>query len=395
MKKIFSLMLVLAMALSLAACGGTTSSAPASTAASTADSAAAPAADGAAIKIGGIGPVTGGAAVYGIAVRQGAELAVQEINAKGGLQFELSFEDDEHDAEKAVNAYNTLKDWGMQILMGTVTSTPCIAVAAESANDNMFQLTPSGSAVECVASDNAFRVCFSDPDQGKASAQYIAENKLASKIGIIYDSSDVYSTGIYTTFREEAETQGLEIVAAEAFTADSKTDFSNQIRMIQSAGAELVFLPIYYTEAALILTQAATAEYAPMFFGCDGLDGLLGVIDPEKAEGVMLLTPFAADAADEMTQSFVAAYAAAYNNEVPNQFAADAYDAIYAIAAACEQGGVTADMDASAICDVLKTAFTEISIDGLTGLGMTWSAAGEPNKAPKAVVIKDGAYAAM
>lgn len=399
MKKIFSLMLVLAMALSLAACGGTTSSAPASTAASTASSTAAstaaPAADGAAIKIGGIGPVTGGAAVYGIAVRNGAELAVQEINAKGGLQFELSFEDDEHDSEKAVNAYNTLKDWGMQILMGTVTSTPCIAVAAESANDNMFQLTPSGSAVECVANDNAFRVCFSDPDQGKASAQYIAENKLASKIGVIYDSSDVYSTGIYTTFREEAEAQGLEIVAAEAFTADSKTDFSNQIHMIQSAGAELVFLPIYYTEAALILTQAATAEYAPMFFGCDGLDGLLGVIDPEKAEGVMLLTPFAADAADEMTQNFVAAYAAAYNNEVPNQFAADAYDAIYAIAAACEQGGVTADMDASAICDVLKTTFTEISIDGLTGLGMTWSAAGEPNKAPKAVIIKDGAYAAM
>lgn len=399
MKKIFSLMLVLAMALSLAACGGTTSSAPASTAASTASSTAAstaaPAADGAAIKIGGIGPVTGGAAVYGIAVRNGAELAVQEINAKGGLQFELSFEDDEHDSEKAVNAYNTLKDWGMQILMGTVTSTPCIAVAAESANDNMFQLTPSGSAVECVANDNAFRVCFSDPDQGKASAQYIAENKLASKIGVIYDSSDVYSTGIYTTFREEAEAQGLEIVAAEAFTADSKTDFSNQIHMIQSAGAELVFLPIYYTEAALILTQAATAEYAPMFFGCDGLDGLLGVIDPEKAEGVMLLTPFAADAADEMTQNFVAAYAAAYNNEVPNQFAADAYDAIYAIAAACEKGGVTADMDASAICDVLKTTFTEISIDGLTGLGMTWSAAGEPNKAPKAVIIKDGAYAAM
>ena len=353
-------------------------------------------ADGDAFKVGGIGPVTGGAAVYGQAVKNATELAVNEINALGGVQFEFQFEDDEHDAEKSVNAYNSLKDWGMQMLLGTVTSAPCIAVAAETANDNMFQLTPSGSAVECVQNPNAFRVCFSDPNQGTASAQYIGENKIATKIGVIYDSSDVYSSGIYEKFAAEAANQGLEIVSAEAFTADSKTDFTVQLQKAKDAGAELVFLPIYYTEASLILTQANGMGFAPMFFGCDGLDGLLNVegFDTSLAEGVMLLTPFAADADDELTQKFVAAYKEAYG-DTPNQFAADAYDGMYAIKAAIEKSGVTLDMSASDICDAMEVAMTEISIDGLTGEGMTWTADGEPNKAPKAVKITDGAYAAM
>ncbi len=353
-------------------------------------------ADGDAFKVGGIGPVTGGAAVYGQAVKNATELAVNEINALGGVQFEFQFEDDEHDAEKSVNAYNSLKDWGMQMLLGTVTSAPCIAVAAETANDNMFQLTPSGSAVECVQNPNAFRVCFSDPNQGTASAQYIGENKIATKIGVIYDSSDVYSSGIYEKFAAEAANQGLEIVSAEAFTADSKTDFTVQLQKAKDAGAELVFLPIYYTEASLILTQANGMGFAPMFFGCDGLDGLLNVegFDTSLAEGVMLLTPFAADADDELTQKFVAAYKEAYG-DTPNQFAADAYDGMYAIKAAIEKSGVTPDMSASDICDAMEVAMTEISIDGLTGEGMTWTADGEPNKAPKAVKITDGAYAAM
>ena len=353
-------------------------------------------ADGDAFKVGGIGPVTGGAAVYGQAVKNATELAVNEINALGGVQFEFQFEDDEHDAEKSVNAYNSLKDWGMQMLLGTVTSAPCIAVAAETANDNMFQLTPSGSAVECVQNPNSFRVCFSDPNQGTASAQYIGENKIATKIGVIYDSSDVYSSGIYEKFAAEAANQGLEIVSAEAFTADSKTDFTVQLQKAKDAGAELVFLPIYYTEASLILTQANGMGFAPMFFGCDGLDGLLNVegFDTSLAEGVMLLTPFAADADDELTQKFVAAYKEAYG-DTPNQFAADAYDGMYAIKAAIEKSGVTPDMSASDICDAMEVAMTEISIDGLTGEGMTWTADGEPNKAPKAVKITDGAYAAM
>ena len=358
--------------------------------------AAAAAATAGTVKIGMSGPLTGGASAYGLAVKAGMEVAVEEINAKGGLQIEFNAQDDEADGEKAVSAYNVLKDWGMQMLLGTVTSAPCIAVAAETANDNMFQLTPSGSAVECVANPNAFRVCFSDPNQGAASAQYIGENKLATKIGVIYDSSDVYSSGIYEKFAAEAANQGLEIVSAEAFTADNKTDFSVQLQKAKDAGAELVFLPIYYTEASLILTQANSMGFAPMFFGCDGLDGLLTVdgFDTSLAEGVMLLTPFAADADDEQTKNFVAAYEEAYGG-TPIQFAADAYDGMYAIKAAVEKSGVTPDMSVSDICDAMETAMTEITVDGLTSKGMTWNADGEPNKEPKAVKIENGSYVSM
>ena len=356
-------------------------------------------AEGETFKIGGIGPISGGAAVYGQAVKNAAEIAVEEINEAGGIngaQVEFNFQDDEHDAEKSVSAYKTLKDWGMQILMGTVTSTPCIAVSQVAAEDNLFLLTPSGSAVESIAPENAFRVCFSDPNQGSASATYIGENGLAEKVAVIYNSSDVYSTGIYETFAAEAENQPFEIVAAEAFTEDSKTDFSVQLQKAKDAEADLVFLPMYYTEASMILTQADGMGYAPKFFGVDGMDGILDVegFDTSLAEGVMLLTPFAADAEDEKTQNFVSKYKEAYG-DVPNQFAADAYDAMFIIKAAAEQAGITPDMEVSDICEALKTAMTEITFDGLTGEGMVWSADGEPNKAPKAVVITDGAYAAM
>ena len=349
--------------------------------------------------IGGIGPTTGDAAIYGTAVMNGAQIAVDEINAAGGIngyQIAYKFEDDQHDAEKSVNAYNSLKDWGMQMLMGTVTTTPCVAVVEKTAEDGMYELTPSASSTDVIDNDNVFQVCFTDPNQGTASAQYIGENKLAAKVAVIYDSSDVYSSGIEANFVKEAQNQGLEVVAEEAFTADSKTDFSTQLQKAQSAGAELVFLPIYYTEASIILTQADSMGYAPTFFGCDGLDGLLGVenFNTELAEGVMLLTPFAADADDEKTQSFVTKYKEAYG-DTPNQFAADAYDAIYIIKAAAEQAGVTPDMSVADIGSALEAAMAEISVDGLTGDSMTWQATGEVSKAPKAVVIKDGAYSAM
>lgn len=377
------------MAFSFAACGGASStSGAASTASGTAS--------GGAIKIGGIGPLTGGAAIYGNAVKNGAELAVEEINAQGGLQFELNFQDDENDPEKSLNAYNNLKDWGMQALLGTVTTQPCLTVAPETAADNMFLLTPSASAVDVIKEDNAFQVCFTDPNQGVASADYIAENGLATKIAIIYDSSDAYSSGIHDKFKEEAATKGLEIVADEAFTADNKTDFSVQVQKAKSSGAELVFLPIYYSEANLIIQEMNKQGCTASVFGCDGLDGLLTIegADTSLFEGVMLLTPFAADAQDEKTQNFVSKYEEKYG-ETPNQFAADAYDGVYAILAACEQGGVTADMDASAVCDALKAAMTQITVDGLTGEGMKWEATGEVNKAPRAVKIQNGAYTAM
>lgn len=397
MKKAIGLSLAAVMAMSLTACGGGKSDAPAAgTQAAGSETAGSEAAgaEGDTIKLGVIGPLTGPAATYGIAVQNGADLAVKEINAAGGvdgMMFELKAEDDENDPEKTINAYNTLKDWGMQILVGTTTSKPCIAVAAETANDNMFQITPSGSAVECVANDNVFRVCFADPDQGTASAKYIGEHKLATKVAIIYDSSTEYSSGLREAFVNEAANQGIEIVADEAFTADTNTDFSVQLDKAKDAGAELVFLPIYYQEASIILKQASDKEFAPIFFGCDGMDGILSVenFDKSLAEGLMLLTPFSTT--EETSKAFTDAYVAAYGIE-PNQFAADSYDAVYAVKAAIEQSGVTPDMSVSDICEGLKTAMTEIKIDGLTGSDMTWNAAGEPNKAPKAVMIENGEY---
>ena len=386
MKKLLCLGLSMILALScLTACGG--------------GNADAGNADATVFKIGGIGPLTGGAAAYGDAVNKGAQIAVEEINAAGGIngfQVEWKMEDDEHDAEKSVNAYNTLKDWGMQMLVGTVTSAPCIAVEAEAVNDNMFLITPSGTAVDCISGANAFRLCFSDPAQGGKSAEYIGVNNLAKKVAVIYDSSDPYSTGIYESFKAEAPNQGIEVVAAEAFTADSKTDFKVQLQKAKESGAELLFLPIYYQEASLILQQAKDIGFAPRVFGCDGLDGLLGVenFDTTLCEGVMLLTPFAADAQDDLTKNFVAKYAEKFNGEVPIQFAADAYDAVYAVKAAAEAAGATPDMSVSDLCDALAGKMTEITVTGLTG-EITWDASGEPSKEPKAVIIENGAYKAM
>ena len=350
-------------------------------------------------KIGGIGPTTGGAAVYGMAVQYGAQIAVDEINAAGGINgklVEFKFADDENNAEKSVNAYNSLKDWNMQILLGTVTSTPCVAVAAETAADNMFLLTPSGSSIDILTDKtNAFQVCFTDPNQGQGSAQYIGENNMASKVAVIYDSSSVYSSGIYETFEKEAKNQPFEIVSAEAFTADSNTDFSVQLQKAKDAGAELLFLPIYCEQSALILTQANAMGYKPTFFSCDGMDGILALdnFDTKLAEGVVLLTPFVADATDDATVSFVKKYQDRHG-EIPNQFAADAYDGMYILKAAIESANATPDMSVSDLCEALKAAMITITVDGLTGEGMTWQDSGEVSKAPKAMVIENGVYVA-
>lgn len=355
------------------------------------------------IVIGTQGPLTGTAAQYGVAVKNAIQLAVDEINAAGGVngaKFKFIAEDDEADtADKAVSAFNSLMDQDMQIFIGTVTTGSGLAVKDLTAQENVFQLTPSASAEEIVTNDNAFQVCFTDPNQGVGSADYIADNEVAKKVGVIYDSSDAYSSGIYNTFKAEAAKKGLELVAEQSFTKDSKTDFSAQIQACKSAGAELVFLPIYYQEASLILAQCKSANYAPIFFGCDGLDGLLTTknFDASLAEGVMLLTPFAADAKDEKTQAFVSAYKAAFNNEIPNQFAADAYDCVYVVKKLIEENNITADMSADEICEILKKAISAdgFTFDGLTGEGMVWDANGKVSKAPRAVIIKNGAYSAL
>ena len=360
--------------------------------------AAAAAATAGTVKIGMSGPLTGGASAYGLAVKAGMEVAVEEINAKGGLQIEFNAQDDEADGEKAVSAYNVLKDWGMQVMAGQVTTGSALAVAPESTADNMFNLTPSASAESLALSGaNIFQMCFTDPNQGASAAELVSTKALGTKVGVIYDSSDDYSSGLYKGFSDKAAELGLEIVATTSFTADNKADLSTQVTQCQDAGADLVFLPIYYTEAAQILSYANKIGYAPKFFGCDGMDGILTVVgfDTSLAEGLALMTPFDANASDEATQSFVAKFKEKMDGLVPNQFAADGYDVIYALYNAMTAAGITGSESASEICTALEAQFATMTIDGLTGTGMHWDENGMISKAPAAVVIENGVYVPM
>ena len=397
MKKMFALVMAVMMVLSLfAGCG---SSGGNDAPAADAPAADAPAAEGAApaIKIGMTGPLTGSASAYGIAVRGGMEIAVAEINALGGIQIEFKTEDDEADgSDKAVSAYNALKDWDMQIFAGAVTTGSSLAIAAETVNDQIFMLTPSASA-ETVAmtGSNIYQMCFTDPNQGASAAELMAAKWPDATIGIIYDSSDAYSAGIRDGFLAKAEELGLNIAVSDAaFTADTKSDLSTQVTKCQAAGCDLVFLPFYYTEAASVLTNASNMGYAPTFFGCDGMDGILTVegFDAALAEGLVLMTPFDANATDEATVAFVEQFKANNDGLIPNQFAADGYDVIYALYNACMAAGIDGNTDPAEACAKLQEQFASLSVDGLTGKGMTWDENGMISKSPAAVVITDGIY---
>ena len=400
MKKFVAMLLAVVMVLSLAACGGSGASETKAPAAE-APAAEAPAAEGAApaIKIGLSGPMTGGASEYGLAVRGGMEIAVAEINAKGGLQIEFKSEDDEADgSDKAVSAYNSLKDWGMQILAGAVTTGSALAIAAETVNDGIFMLTPSASAVDvAMTGSNVYQMCFTDPNQGASAAELMAQKWADATIGVIYDSSDAYSAGIVDGFLAKASELGLNVAVDDAaFTADNKADLSTQVTKCKDAGCDLVFLPFYYTEAAQVLTYADTIGYTPTFFGCDGMDGILNVegFDTSLAEGLVLMTPFDANSSDEATVAFVEQFKANNGGKVPNQFAADGYDVIYALYNACVAAGVDGSTPAADVCAALQEQFATMTVDGLTGSGMTWDANGMISKAPAAMIVKDGAYAA-
>ncbi len=348
------------------------------------------------LKIAHIGPETGIAAVYGLATYRGALLAAEEISAAdNGYTVELLNEDDTHDPEKAVNAYNTVMEKGAQMIVGTTTTAPCIAVGAKAFEERVFMLTPSASSTDVTADkDNVYQLCFTDPNQGSASAAVINEKKLGTKIAVIYNNADAYSTGIYQTFVAKSAELGLEIVSTTTFT-DETTDFSVQVADAQSKGADLVFLPIYYTPASQILIAANSIGYKPLFFGVDGMDGILTLegFDVSLAEGVMLLTPFVADAKDDLTVNFVKKYQELYG-EVPNQFAADAYDCVYALLEAAKLAEVKTGEAAEDICDRMIAAMQQITVTGLTGT-MKWSANGEVEKVPTAMVIKDGAYVGL
>lgn len=346
-------------------------------------------------KLGAIGPLTGDAAIYGTAVMNGAQIAVDEINAKNGdVKFEFKSADDVSDAETSTNAYNSLLDWGMQILVGPVTTGPAIAVSSLVYSDRVFALTPSASSTDVISGkDNMFQVCFTDPNQGVGAADYMSEKMSGAKVAVIYRNDDAYSQGIRDTFVKEAVAKGIEVVYQGTFNKDTSTDFSVQLTASRQAGADTIFLPIYYQPASVILKQAKDMGYEPTFFGVDGMDGILALkgFDKSLAEGVMLLTPFAADSTDELTQNFVKTYNEKYG-QTPNQFAADAYDAVYTIYEAIAKAGCTSDMSNEEICDAIVAAMPTITVNGLTGQGMTWKSTGEVSKAPKAVVIKNGAY---
>jgi branched-chain amino acid transport system substrate-binding protein len=295
----------------------------------------------------------------------------------------------------------------MQVSLATVTSAPGAAVAPSYAEDKIFAITPSGSSPSVIYADpdnmsgaygNVFQMCFTDPNQGSASAEYLQGHQaLGSKVAIIYKNDDNYSKGIRDTFVAKAAEIGLEVVSEGTFDDSNAQDFTVQLGQAKDAGADIVFLPIYYDPASLILTQANQMGYAPTFFGVDGMDGILTLegFDKSLAEGVFLLTPFSADSTDDLTVNFVNAYKEKCGGEIPNQFAADAYDCVYAIAQACEAAGVTSDMTSEEICQKMVEQFTTMTFSGLTGSEMKWSANGEVTKSPKAVVIQNGVYVSV
>ena len=395
MKKLLVVLLSILCVLSLAGCSNGGSSSEGENSGNDA-----PAADETVyVKLGASGPLSGDAKVYGEAVRNAAQIAVDEINASDShIKFEFNMADDEADGEKAVSAYSTLYDWGMQVSLFTVTSGSGAAVAANYDEDQIFAITPSGSSTALVYTDEKnfpgnFQMCFTDPNQGVASADYMASKFADKTIAVIYKSDDVYSAGVYEKFAAEASAKGLNVVYNGAFTNDSATDFSTQLTAAKDAGADLVFLPIYYQPASIILKQANDMGYAPTFFGVDGMDGILTLegFDTSLAEGLYLLTPFAADADDELTKHFVSAYKAAYG-DTPNQFAADAYDCVYAIHQALENIGYNSIYSTNALYGDMIAQFTSMTFDGLTGSSMTWAENGEVSKAPKAVIIENGVY---
>ena len=377
MKKFLCMMMAVLMVLAMAACGGE----PANNGGNDTP-------DATTVKIGGIGPLTGAYANYGLSEKNGAELAVKEINEAGGIagkQIELSYQDSQGESESAVNAYGKLMDWGMEVSLGCVLSGENASVVAAARDDDVLLITPSGSADKCIdGNDKAFRVCFYDSYQGAAAAQYIKDNNMVDTVGILYQSDNDYSVGLYNAFVAKCSELGITIAETQTFTSSTNTDFSTQVSALVSSGVKLVFIPLYAEEASTFLTQAH-GKFADdvYFFGADGLDGILGKVeqDTSLANNVLMLTPFAADNPAENVQSFVKKYQEAYG-ATPDQFAADAYDAIYAIKAAVEKAGSTSGA-------ALASALTSLTVEGVTGT-MTWTADGNTNKPASAILYYDG-----
>lgn len=338
--------------------------------------------------IGATGPLTGDVAQYGISVKNGAQLAIDEINAAGGLngaKFNFEMRDDKGVAAEAATGYDSLFDAGMQISLGSVTSGACEAFGTKAAQDNLFFITPSASAASVIETgDSAFRVCFGDPDQGVLAAKELTEK--FKNIGCIYDTSDTYSSGIYEAFKAEMDKLGVSF-KTQTFDKENNKDFSVQVEALKDCDA--IFTPFYYTEAGLVAKACAKKGCSALIFGCDGLDGVKTQLDDTVTNHVKYITPFDVTSADEKTAAFVKAYKAAYGSD-PDQFAADGYDAVYVVYEAMKAAGVNdTGISASDLSDLVKAAITadSFSYAGVTGK-MTWDASGACNKVPVIVDVR-------
>ena len=391
MKKTMAWIMAAAMCLTATACGSTVSS-TVSTAGSTVEGA---------FNLGLICPLSGSSAVSGQIMQNATKMAVDEINAAGGINgtipINLVSVDDEGVPATSVTAMQKLVEQDkVNAVIGAQASSCTLANMEITKAAKIPQITPASSNVAVTQSGNdyIYQLTATDELHMRNVMGYMVDENNAKTFAILYESSD-FGTGGFKIASTVCDDFGLEMVDSEVYNSGD-TDFSVPLADAQSKGAELVFLPMYYQPASLIFAQAKSMGYAPDWFGVDGMDGILTLdgFDVALAEDVMLLTPFNADSSDERTQAFVQKYQEQYG-EVPNQFAADAYDCVYAYKQALETAGATPDMDAATLCDLMIQQFTSMTFDGLTGTGMTWDTNGRVSKDPKGMVIKDGAYVGL
>ena len=348
--------------------------------------------------IGASGPLTGAAAVYGVAVQNSAQMAVDEINAAGGLngvKFKLVMMDDKHDAANISSNYSSLLEGGMQVSLGTVTTAPGMEFKNLANDDNVFFLTPSASGDKIPEFENGFQMCFADGNQGKVAADFINQNFAGQTIGVFFKSDDPYSTGIFDQFKANLDASVTYIETS--FSAANETDFSVQIDTLKDC--KFVFMPIYYTPASIFMTQAKDILPADaVYYGCDGFDGI------DSAEGfdinaipqsVTMLSHFNSKAESGPAKEFIDKYVAAYGADTLNQFGASAYDCVYAIYGAMQNAinagkEIPVDISASDLCDILKADFAGgyTVTDAVTGESITWEANGYVNKTAIQYVIK-------
>ena len=346
--------------------------------------------------IGVSGPLTGAAAVYGVAVKNSAQMAVDEINAAGGLngiKFRLEAMDDVHDATKVAANYSALLEKGMQLSLGTVTTAPGLEFTNLSAEDNVFFLTPSASGDDIPANDNGYQMCFADSNQGTVAAKYVNENYTGKTIGIFYKSDDNYSKGIYDQFKASLDASFTPVETS--FSDANATDFNSQIDQLKDC--ELVFMPIYYTPASIFMTQAKGIVRADaVYYGCDGFDGLESAFDITTiSQEVIMLSHFNSKATDGAAKEFIDKYTTAYGTDTLNQFGASAYDCVYALFGAMEKAvsegkEIPVTISASDLCEILKEQFNGgyTYENGVTGDSITWQETGYVSKEAVQYVIK-------